>query len=85
MIQTKIWNNLPQIVTQQNTLGEFKDEFYNFKIKSYKDSTWNLAPTISAWSNVVALLRPPYRTNVIAPSSPVYAIFFRYLLYQTNL
>ena len=45
-----------------------------------------------AWSNVVVLPRLPYRTNVIAPSSSAYApffcssaIFFRYLLYQTNL
>ena len=45
---TKIWNNLPQIVTQQNTHGEFKNEFYNFKIKSYKDSMLNFAPTMSA-------------------------------------
>ena len=45
---TKIWNNFPQIGTQQNTHGEFKNEFYDFKIKSYKDSTLNFAPTISA-------------------------------------
>ena len=44
---TKAWNNLPQIATQQNTLGEFKNEFYNFKIKFYKDSTLILAPTMS--------------------------------------
>jgi len=91
-IATKIWNNLPQIVTQQNTHGEFKSEFYNFKIKSYKDSTLNFAPTMSAQGNVVVLLRPPYRTNVIALNSPAYApffcisaIFFRYLFYGTNL
>ena len=45
---TKFWNNLPQIVTQQNTHGEFKNEFYNFKINSYKDSTLNFAPTMFA-------------------------------------
>ena len=45
---TKVCNNLPQIITQQNIHGELNYEFYNFKIKSYKDSTLNFAPTISA-------------------------------------
>ena len=51
-----------------------------------------LLPPCLHKSNVVVLLRPPYRTNVIATSSPAYAsfscifaIFFSYLLYQTNL
>ena len=29
---TKVCNNLQHIVTEQNTHGEFNNEFYNFKI-----------------------------------------------------
>ena len=36
---TKYWNNLPQSITHQKTHGEFKNEFYNFKISSYRDSS----------------------------------------------
>ena len=41
---TKYWNSLPQSITYQKTHGEFKNEFYNFKISSYRDSSLNFAP-----------------------------------------
>ena len=41
---TKYWNSLPQSITHQKTHGEFKNEFYNFKISSYRDSSLNFAP-----------------------------------------
>ena len=43
----KVWNNLTQIVTQQNTDGEFKNELYCTKIKALKDSILKFAPTMS--------------------------------------
>ena len=40
------WNRLPTKVTHQPTHGEFKNEFYNFKLRSYTDSTLNFAPNM---------------------------------------
>ena len=40
---SKQWNNLPKNIILRNTHGEFKSEFYNFKLSSYKDSTLNFA------------------------------------------
>ena len=38
------WNSLPTNVTKQPTHSEFKNECYNFKLRSYTDSTLNFSP-----------------------------------------
>jgi len=43
---SKVWNSLPKEITQQPTHGEFKTEFYHFKLQSYKESTLNFAPAM---------------------------------------
>ena len=40
---SKEFNSLPKDVTQKLTHGEFKNEFYDFKLRSYKESTLNFA------------------------------------------
>ena len=41
---SKEWNSLPKEITETPTHGEFKREFYYFKLQSYKESTLNFAP-----------------------------------------
>ena len=41
---SKYWNDLPKEITLQESHGEFKKEFYDFKLSSYKDSDLNFAP-----------------------------------------
>ena len=43
---SKFWNNLPANVTMQKSHGEFKTEFYDHILSSYKDSDLNFAPDI---------------------------------------
>ena len=43
---SKVFNNLPRNITLQETHGEFKNEFYNYKLDSYKKSTLNFDPTM---------------------------------------
>ena len=43
---SKVWNRLPKNIILQETHGEFKNEFYNFKLSSYKESTLNFAPNM---------------------------------------
>ena len=43
---SKVWNSLPRNVILQETHGEFKNEFYGFKMSSYKKSTLNFAPNM---------------------------------------
>ena len=40
---SKQWSSLPKHIILQNTHGEFKSEFYNLKLSSYKDSTLTFA------------------------------------------
>ena len=40
---SKEFNNLPKDITQKLTHGELKNEFYDFKLRSYKESTLNFA------------------------------------------
>ena len=40
---SKKWNKLPKSITLLDTHGEFKSEFYNFKLSSYDDSSLNFA------------------------------------------
>ena len=42
-IASKEFNSLPKDVTQKLTHGEFKNEFYDFKLRSYKKSTLDFA------------------------------------------
>ena len=41
---SKKGNELPKTITLLNTHGEFKNEFYDFKLSSYKDSSLNFSP-----------------------------------------
>ena len=43
---SKVFNNLPRNITLQETHGEFKNEFYNYKLDSYKKNTLNFDPTM---------------------------------------
>ena len=43
---SKVWNSLPRNVNLQETHGEFKNEFYGFKMSSYKNSTLKFAPNM---------------------------------------
>ena len=42
-IPSKEWNSLPKVITQTLTHGEFKNEFYHYKLQSYKESDLNFA------------------------------------------
>lgn len=43
---SKQWNNLHKQIILQKTHGEFMSEFYNFKLRSYKDSAFNFASNV---------------------------------------
>ena len=51
----KEFNSLPKDITQKLTHGEFKKEFYDFELRSYKESSLNFASSMS-WN---ALLPRP--------------------------
>ena len=93
-VQWYKFNGLPKDVTQKLTHGELKNEFYDFKMRSHKESTLNFASNMF-WNfllphpNLWCLINiPPYQFLEIPPGpyfDPRLSIFANYNFSTCNI
>ena len=74
---SKVWNSLLRDIIPQETHGKFKNEFYNFKLSSWKESTLNIAPTCTNISSLALFTFCVYSLLVRKR-----CLYFSFLLYS---